>query len=93
MPATNKYPTSAYTSTSSMSYPAEHAEAVTPSDGTDLTIVSRGLYVGGSGNVAVVMASGAAVTFTGVIAGSLLPIRVSRVKSTGTTATTILSLS
>lgn len=93
MAATNKYPSSSYLSASSLNYPAEHAEAVTPSDSTDLAIVSRALWVGGAGTVAVVMASGAAVTFSGVPAGTHLPIRVSRVKSTGTTGTLILSLS
>jgi hypothetical protein len=93
MAATNKYPSSSYLSASSMSYPAEHAEAVTPSDATDLLIVSRALFVGSGGNIAVTMASGAAVTFTGVISGSILPIRVSRVKSTATTATSIISIS
>jgi hypothetical protein len=93
MVATNKYPSNSYLGASSMSFPAEHAEAVTPSDSTDLLIVSRALFVGGAGNIAVVMASGAAVTFTGVLAGSILPIRVARVKSTSTTATNITSLS
>jgi hypothetical protein len=93
MPALNKYPSSAYTSTSSMSFPAEHAEAVTPSDSTDLLVVSRGLYVGSGGNISVITASGATVTFVGVATGTLLPIRVSRVRSTSTTATSILSLS
>jgi hypothetical protein len=93
MAATNKYPSSSYLSASSMNYPAEHAEAVTPSDSTDLVIVSRALYVGVTGDVAVVMASGAAVTFVGVAAGSMLPIRVSRVKSTGTSAASIVAVS
>lgn len=93
MAATNKYPSNSYLGASSMSYPAEHAEAVTPSDSTDLLIVSRALYVGSGGNIAVVMASGAAVTFTGVLTGAILPVRVSRVKSTATTATSIVSIS
>lgn len=73
--------------------PAGHAEAVTPSDSGDLAYVSRGLYVGGAGNMAVIMVSGATVTFSNILAGTVLPIRVSRVKSTGTTATSILALS
>jgi hypothetical protein len=72
--------------------PASNAVAVTPSDGTDLTYTSRALFVGGAGNVAVIMAGGQTVTFTGVTAGALLPIRVSRVLSTGTTATTITAV-
>jgi hypothetical protein len=73
--------------------PAGHAEAVTPSDSTDLTYTSRGLWVGGAGNVSVIMASGATVTFSGIVAGTLLPIRVSRVRSTSTTASLMLALS
>lgn len=93
MAATNKYPSTAYLQATSMSYPAEHAEAVTPSDSVDLLIVSRALFVGVGGNIAVVMASGAAVTFTGVVSGSILPVRVSRVKATATTATSIVAIS
>lgn len=72
--------------------PAANAAAVTPNDSADLTNVSRSLYVGGAGNVKVDMADVGTVTFTGVVAGSILPIRVKRVYSTGTTATTILVL-
>lgn len=71
---------------------ADWAAAVTPADGTDLTYISRALYVGGAGNVKVTMLSGDEVTFTGAQAGTILPIRVTRVWSTGTTATTILAL-
>ncbi|MBX5143198.1 hypothetical protein HJB79_31310 [Rhizobium lentis] len=72
--------------------PGSNAAAVTPNDSTDLTYTTRAVYVGGAGNLAVVMAGGQTVTFTGVTAGALLPIRVSRVMSTNTTATTILAI-
>lgn len=72
--------------------PARNAAAVTPSDGTDLATAARGLWVGGAGNIALTMVGGQDVTFTGVPAGTILPICVSRVKSTSTTATTILAL-
>ena len=71
--------------------PAHGAVAVTPSDSTDLP-VTRGLYVGGAGNVAVTMADGGVVTFTGATAGQFLPLQVTRVMSTNTTATLILAL-
>lgn len=72
--------------------PAEGATAVTPSDSTVLTGV-RGLYVGSDGNVAVIMVGdSSAVTFVGVKAGSVLPLRVSKVMSTNTTATDIVAL-
>jgi hypothetical protein len=73
--------------------PARYAAAVTPNDSTDLTWTTRGLYVGGSGNVVVHMAAeGTQITFVGVQAGTILPIAVSRVRSTSTTATNIVAL-
>lgn len=69
---------------------ASDAFAVTPHD----TNAQRaaGLYVGGAGNVAVTTEDGTTVTFSGVTAGSVLPIKVLRVLSTNTTATLILGL-
>ncbi len=72
--------------------PASNAAAVTPSDSVSLTDVTRWLYVGGTGNVVVIMADGTIVTFTAVEAGTLLPIRVSQVMATDTTATNIVAL-
>jgi hypothetical protein len=76
-----------------MGSPATQAVAVTPDNTTDLaTGVTRALYVGGAGNLVVTMANGVDATFTGVAAGTYLPVRVGRVKATGTTATAILAL-
>ena len=73
--------------------PAWSAVAVTPADADLSRIATRALYVGVGGNVAVVMSDGgAAVTFVGVQAGTILPIRVDRVNSTNTTATNIVAL-
>lgn len=73
--------------------PACSAAVVTPSDSTDLALYSRALYIGGAGNVTVDMIeTGSTITFSGVAAGTLLPIGVRRVRSTGTTATLIISL-
>lgn len=71
--------------------PASSAIAVTPHDTNELNTVCRALYVGGAGNVSVVM-SGTVVTFVGVGAGSILPIRTSLVRATLTTATSIIAL-
>lgn len=70
--------------------PAHGAVAVTPSDATTLPI-TRGLYVGTTGDVAVIMADGQTVTFTAVPV-QILPVQVSKVLSTGTTASNILAL-
>lgn len=69
--------------------PAANGEAVTPNDST--TVYSRGVWVGTGGDLAVTMYdSGQSVTFPNVQSGSLLPIRVSKVLSTGTTASDIV---
>lgn len=73
--------------------PATDVFAVTPSDGTALTKVVKALYVGGTGNVAIKTAgSSTAVTFVGVPAGAILPVRAAYVMSTNTTATSIVGL-
>lgn len=71
--------------------PAEGAYAITPSDSTTLTNC-RALYIGVSGDVAVVTRRRAAsVIFKSVPIG-VLPVQCVQVLSTGTTATNILAL-
>ncbi|HTO28109.1 MAG TPA: hypothetical protein VL017_05920 [Devosia sp.] len=72
--------------------PAVHGFAISPSDGADLADVTRAVYVGGSGNLALTLLSGATLTFTGVAGGTLLPLRTKAVKATGTTATNLVGL-
>ena len=72
--------------------PAAGAIAVTPHDSTNLTNPTRGIYVGGDGNLTVVMVDGGVVLFTAAKAGSVLPIRVNRVNATGTSATGLVAL-
>jgi len=76
----------------SLMTPCMNGEAVTPHNSTDLAQTSRAIFVGGAGNLVAVMAGGTTVTFTGVVAGSILPIRVTRINSTNTTATNIVSI-
>lgn len=76
----------------SLMAPATTAFAVTPNDSADLAEVTRSLFVGGAGALSVVMQSGQQVVFQGLLAGTVLPVRVSRVRATGTTATAILGL-
>lgn len=79
--------------TNQTSVPAEHAFAVTPSDSADLAHVTRGLWVGGAGNISVDLNGGeTAVVFSGVAAGTMLPLAVTRVRSTSTTATLIVGV-
>lgn len=71
-------------------YPGD-AAAVTPNDSTNLSQPSV-IYVGGAGNVKVTTAQGTAVTFTAVNAGTVIPVQVLRVWSTGTTATSMTAI-
>ena len=75
-----------------LSDPVNAAVAVTPHDSNLLTQVSRALYVGATGDLVVTMANGVDVTFVAVPVG-IMPLRVLRVKATGTTASSIVSLS
>ena len=77
---------------SSAQAPATNWVAITPHDSTNLTYYPRGVYVGGAGNVAAVDWDGTAVTFVGVQAGTILPIRPRRINSTNTTATSLVGI-
>jgi hypothetical protein len=71
----------------------DRALPITPSDSTDHTFSCKNLYVGGAGSLKVTTFGGDTQTFANVTAGTLLPLHVKRVWSTGTTATNIVGLS
>jgi len=72
--------------------PAENAFAITPNNSVDLATNTRAIYIGGNGNISLITVGGNTVTFVGLLAGTLLPIRASRVNSTSTTATNLVGL-
>lgn len=76
----------------SLDAPADTAFSITPSDAADLAETTRALYVGTSGTVVVTMAAGGDVTLANVPAGTILPLRVRRVRATGTTAAALVGL-
>lgn len=67
------------------------ASAITPHD-TNEQPFDCGLWVGGAGDVSVRMRDGMDAVFSAVPAGTLLPINVVRVRTTGTTATLLVGL-
>jgi hypothetical protein len=71
--------------------PAGAAIAVSPHDTTRFE-PTRGLYVGVSGDVKVIMLDGTTVVFTSLAAGVIHPIQCVLVFSTDTTATNIVAL-
>ena len=70
--------------------PAGRGIAVVPSDSTVLE-PTRALWIGGEGNLSLVGADGVTYLLTAVPVG-LLPVAVTKVRSTGTTATLIIAL-
>ena len=70
---------------------ATDAAAITPSDTVGYP-VARAIYIGGSGNLVLVTPQGNAVTFTGVVAGTILQVASIRVNATLTTATGLVAL-
>lgn len=74
---------------SDLSGPGTDAIAITKSDSTTFDV--RALYIGAAGDVVVTTRAGNDVTFKAVPAGSILPIRCTKVKA-ATTASEIVGL-
>lgn len=73
--------------------PARNAVVVSTSDTVNLTNDSRAIYVGGAGDVVALLTEDTTpITFSAVLAGTLLPLAVKRVNATGTTATLIIAI-
>lgn len=71
--------------------PAFDAFDIAPNDGADLAHTTRGIYVGIAGTLKVTMLGGTTVTFYDVPIG-ILPIRVTKVFATGTSADELIGL-
>lgn len=69
--------------------PAFDAFTITAGAGALATPI-RALYVGGAGNVTLTTPAGSSVQFTGLAAGSILPVRATHV--TAATATGLVGL-
>ena len=86
------------TTVSSSRYPGSAANGATVTPNDTQTLAALGIptpiaiYVGATGSVAVSMLNGQSVTFAGVPAGTILPIQVSQIFATGTTATSLVAL-
>jgi len=75
---------------STHSDPAQGVETVALN--TNLNRNCRGLYVGTTGNVNVLASDGSTALLTNVQGGTVLPIRVRQVLSSGTTASGLVAL-
>ena len=72
--------------------PYTQAVAIVPHNTTELGYITRAIYVGVGGDIVLITADDDTVTFTGVVTGTVLPIRVKVVKATGTTATNLVAM-
>lgn len=76
-----------------------YVEPITPSDTVDLPLFSTqqrltlGIYVGGTGDVSVVMQNGivSPVSFKGLPVGSFIRVAARRINAAGTSATQLLA--
>lgn len=72
--------------------PAYDGFPITANNAEPVSEVTRAVYVGTAGDLTATFASGETVTFKNVAAGTILPIRISHVLSTGTTAADLVGL-
>lgn len=80
-------------STDSLISPAQYCFVIAPSDTGELERVTKAIYVGQGGDVTLrALDNDADVTFRNVASGAILDVRVSAVRSAGTTASSIVGL-
>tara|TARA_X000001388_G_scaffold22291_1_gene15157 strand:- start:145 stop:420 length:276 start_codon:yes stop_codon:yes gene_type:complete len=74
--------------------PASSGTAINYSSGDQtFTYPTRAIFVGGAGNLVVQMAGDSGnTTFTGIVAGSVLPIQIIKVVQSGSSATNAVAL-
>ncbi|HEX9805533.1 MAG TPA: hypothetical protein VGA34_01445 [Alteraurantiacibacter sp.] len=73
--------------------PARNCFAIEPSDTVPLVSITKAIYVGNSGDVALKSVDAVNnVNFASVPAGTILPVRAEFVRAAGTTATGLVGL-
>ena len=77
--------------TAGLESPPSDGFAITPDDGADLPVSVRGLNVGVAGTVRLTTVKGSVITVS-VAAGSVFPVRASKVWNSGTSASLITGL-
>lgn len=81
------------TTTDALSGASRNPFAVNPHDVNELPVVPKALYVGTGGTIVLRALDGAVdVSFVGVPGGSVLDVRATHVRATGTTASNIVAL-
>lgn len=80
----------------SLNPPSAKYAVLTKSDTEDIPQVNgqypRALYIGGTGHITVLDLEGESCLISALPVGTILPIRATRLMSTGTTATLVVAL-
>lgn len=73
--------------------PARNCFSITPNNAATLPVLPKAIYVGTGGSLVVRAVDGTSdVTFINVASGSILDIRITAVRATGTTAANLIGL-
>ena len=72
--------------------PATAAETIVPSDTDELAYATRAVYVGSGGDVAAETVGGDVILLRNTQPGVIYPLRLVRVRATGTTAADLIGL-
>jgi hypothetical protein len=72
--------------------PANNADEIVGDDNTDLAFATRQIYVGTGGDINMTTLGGQDVVFKNVPTGSMIAVRVKRLKATLTTASNIVGM-
>lgn len=72
--------------------PAVTGFDITPHDSQDLPERTRAIYIGDGGDLTLTFADGAPLSFINLAAGTVLPVRATSVKATGTSAANLIGL-
>jgi hypothetical protein len=79
--------------TDSLTAPSSNCFPITTSDTVELPTVTKAVYVGTGGDVALRSVRGAQdVIFRNISSGAILDVRASHVRTTGTTAANLVGL-
>lgn len=87
----NPYPTQTQQNADSIFVPVDYV-SITKSDSTVYAPCMRGVWVGTTGDLAVMTAKGTTVTIKNVFGGTLVPGYFQKVMSTNTTAAELLAV-
>ena len=73
--------------------PARNCFSITPSDVGELPVLPKAIYVGNGGDIVLRAVEGCCdVLFVNVASGTILDIRATSIRATGTTASSIVGL-